>query len=103
MSANECKDALPVSPEACDVHLGLEQNLLTLAEAARQLPRIDGKKVALPTLWRWCRRGLKGRIPPVHPGGPTNLRVTRRTIDVLQPTRGAGQVRSSPRQAGVSR
>jgi hypothetical protein len=34
--------------------------LLTLAEAVIRLPRIDGKKVAISTLWRWCRKGLRG-------------------------------------------
>ena len=36
------------------------QPLLTLAEAARRLPRINGKKVCVSTIWRWCRRGLRG-------------------------------------------
>ena len=31
---------------------------MTLAEAAKHLPKVDGKKVAVATLWRWCRRGL---------------------------------------------
>lgn len=34
--------------------------LISLNEAAKLLPRIDGKKVAVVTLWRWCRRGLRG-------------------------------------------
>lgn len=40
--------------------IGPGGDLLTLAEAARRLPRIDGKKVAVATLWRWCRKGLRG-------------------------------------------
>ena len=24
------------------------------------MPRIDGHKIAVATLWRWCRRGLRG-------------------------------------------
>ncbi|HUT58110.1 MAG TPA: DUF1580 domain-containing protein [Phycisphaerae bacterium] len=40
--------------------LGPDEELITLAAAARRLPRIDGKKIAIPTIWRWCRRGLRG-------------------------------------------
>lgn len=34
--------------------------LITLAEAARRLPKIDGRKICACTLWRWCRKGLRG-------------------------------------------
>jgi len=51
-------------PDAVDPplprHVGPDEDLITLAEAARRLPRIDGKKIAIPTIWRWCRRGLRG-------------------------------------------
>jgi len=36
------------------------ETLVTLSEAARLLPRINGKKIAASTLWRWCRKGLRG-------------------------------------------
>jgi len=36
------------------------EELITLIEATRHLPKVDGKKVALCTLWRWCRLGLRG-------------------------------------------
>ena len=36
------------------------EQLISLAEAARRLPKIDGRKVAISTLWRWCRKGLRG-------------------------------------------
>lgn len=39
---------------------GTDGDLLTLAEAARRLPKIDSRKVAIPTIWRWCRKGLRG-------------------------------------------
>lgn len=32
--------------------------LLTLPEAARTLPRLDGKRPSCTTLWRWCTRGV---------------------------------------------
>jgi len=33
---------------------------LTLAQAARELPRLDGKRPHPSTLWRWARKGLRG-------------------------------------------
>jgi hypothetical protein len=38
----------------------VNEELLGLAELARRLPKIDGRKVAIPTIWRWCRKGLRG-------------------------------------------
>ena len=40
--------------------IGPAEELITLTQAARRLPKIDGKKVAVSTLWRWCRKGLRG-------------------------------------------
>jgi len=40
--------------------IGPTEELITLTEATGHLPRVDGKKVAVCTLWRWCRRGLRG-------------------------------------------
>ena len=40
--------------------IGPSEELLTLVEAATRLPRIDGKKVSVCALWRWCRKGLRG-------------------------------------------
>ena len=36
------------------------EDLISLAEAASQLPRIDHKKVPISTVWRWVRYGLRG-------------------------------------------
>ena len=36
------------------------ENLITLQEASRLLPRVNGKRINLSTLWRWCRKGLRG-------------------------------------------
>jgi len=41
--------------------IGPDERLMTLTEATGLLPRIDGKKVAVCTLWRWCRKGLRGK------------------------------------------
>ena len=40
--------------------IGPEEELVTLTEAAKRLPKVDGKKVSICTLWRWCRMGLRG-------------------------------------------
>ena len=36
------------------------QQLLTLTEATKLLPRVGGKRIHVSTLWRWCRKGLRG-------------------------------------------
>jgi hypothetical protein len=36
------------------------EDLLSLSEAARYLPTVNGKKHATSTLYRWCRRGIGG-------------------------------------------
>jgi hypothetical protein len=36
------------------------ENLVTLTEATKFLPRVDGKRIHISTLWRWCKKGLKG-------------------------------------------
>jgi hypothetical protein len=37
-----------------------DEELVTLTEATKHLPKVDGKKVSVCTLWRWCRLGLRG-------------------------------------------
>lgn len=34
--------------------------LMTLAEAARSLPRLRGTRVHTSTIFRWCKRGVRG-------------------------------------------
>lgn len=36
------------------------ETLLSLTEATKVLPRVNGKRPAISTLWRWCRKGLRG-------------------------------------------
>jgi len=33
---------------------------LSLSEATRVMPKIDGKKLHVSTMWRWCKKGLRG-------------------------------------------
>ncbi len=36
------------------------EQLLTLTEATKVLPRLNGRQPAISTLWRWCRKGVRG-------------------------------------------
>ncbi len=36
------------------------EELKTLAEASRELPRAGNRKIHVSTLWRWCRGGIRG-------------------------------------------
>lgn len=37
-----------------------QEELLSLSEACAALPRIDGKRPHISTIWRWCRKGVHG-------------------------------------------
>jgi hypothetical protein len=37
-----------------------EETILTFAEAAKALPKVNGKRPHAATLWRWARKGIKG-------------------------------------------
>ncbi len=37
-----------------------DERLLTLTEAAKLLPRLNGKRIATTTLWRWATSGIRG-------------------------------------------
>lgn len=50
----------PNITDSTGVGIGSTEELMTLAQAAGLLPRIDGRKVSACTLWRWCRKGLRG-------------------------------------------
>ena len=36
------------------------EELFTLTEATKIMPRVNGRRPAVSTLWRWCRKGLRG-------------------------------------------
>ena len=36
------------------------EQLLSLTDAAKALPPIDGRRPHISTIWRWCRRGVRG-------------------------------------------
>lgn len=37
-----------------------KEQLMSLTEATKVLPRLNGKRPSICTLWRWCRKGLRG-------------------------------------------
>lgn len=53
-------DSKQAGQSAHRYRLGPEEDLLTLTQATRLLPKIGGRKVAVSTLWRWCTKGLRG-------------------------------------------
>src|SRR5437016_1510804 len=56
---------------ASDEPFPLNGDVLTLAEAAALIPgRTPGKRVYVNTVWRWCRKGVRGvRLQSVLIGG----------------------------------
>lgn len=44
-------------PSGIDI---LKEELLSLSEAARRVPKLNGRRVHASTIFRWCRRGLRG-------------------------------------------
>ncbi len=57
-AANETDAVESIGPAGGLVAKG--EDLITLTEAARRLPKIDGRKICAGTIWRWCRFGLRG-------------------------------------------
>jgi len=37
-----------------------DEKLITLTEATKMLPRVNGKRMNVSTTWRWCKKGLGG-------------------------------------------
>lgn len=73
----------------------LQENLLTLAQAAKSLPKFNGKRVACSTVYRWIVYGLEGRKLEA-------LRIGRRYMTSLEALdrffRGLGDLPPKPRR-----
>ena len=48
--------------DAPECRIGPDEQLITLTEATRHLPKVDGKKPAVCTLWQSRRRGCLARF-----------------------------------------
>ena len=61
-NSNLCKDTplSYVAEESPGRRIGPSEKLILLAEAAKLLPRINGRKISVSALWRWTQRGLRG-------------------------------------------
>jgi hypothetical protein len=67
------EEGRPRPKESLAAVAGLGDDTLTLAEAARLLPRIEGRKISISTIFRWTQRGLRGvRL--------SHLRIGRRIV-----------------------
>jgi len=50
-----------------DIH---EEQLVTLCEAAKLLPKLNSKRISAHAIWRWCRKGVSGiHLEHVRIGG----------------------------------
>ena len=72
-AANQLSLPQPAQRQASDAErrIGPGEQLITLTAAAKVLPKVDGRKVAVCTLWRWCRRGMRGLFLAYVRVGPT--------------------------------
>jgi len=56
------------------------EELLSLQEAVRLVPKVNGRHMATTTLWRWCRKGLSGvRLEHVRAG--RNYATSRQALE----------------------
>ena len=37
-----------------------QEEVFTIKELAEKLPRLDGRRIHIASLYRWCRRGVRG-------------------------------------------
>ena len=65
--------------QAPERRISPEEDLITLTEATKHLPKVDGKRTCVCTLWRWCRRGLRGVVLEYVCVGQ-NIRTTRQAL-----------------------
>ena len=50
----------PNATKSITAAIGSNEELITLTEATKCLPKVDGTKPAISTIWRWCHKGLRG-------------------------------------------
>ena len=78
------------------------ERVLTLAEAARAVPRRHGRTVHLGTLYRWHSRGLRGtRLEAIRIGGTlcTSMEALQRFFERL--STGAASAAAEPSRAST--
>ena len=56
------------------------ETIVSLTEATKVLPPRNGRRVAISTMWRWCRKGLRGvRLEYVRMG--RNIATSREALN----------------------
>ena len=66
--------------DASPANIARGEELLSLTEATKVMPKVNGKRPAVSTLWRWCRRGLNGvRLEYLRIG--RNIVTSREALD----------------------
>jgi hypothetical protein len=56
------------------------ESIVSLTEATKLLPRRNGKRAAISTVWRWCRKGIKGvRLEYIRVG--RNIATSREALN----------------------
>jgi hypothetical protein len=55
------------------MQINIDEQLMTLAEVARYVPRQNGRKVHLSTLYRWSTIGCRGVILETLQAGATRV------------------------------
>ncbi len=58
MNCQSCQCA--ASPCTNSAHDENTSEWMTLSDVARKIPRRNGKRVNTSTIWRWCRKGVRG-------------------------------------------
>lgn len=83
-----------------------DESIMTFSEAARTLPRIDGKRVHASTIWRWAQRGIRGiRLETRRVGGrfftsrEALERFTRALAELPPPGRQRAATMKDPKEA----
>ncbi len=78
------------------------ETILSLREAAKAVPSIDGRKPAYGCIWRWCHRGIRGiRLEHVKLGGKlaTSKEALQRFFSKLTELETSDSKGSLPRRA----
>ena len=56
------------------------EDVVSLTEATKVIPKLNGKRPSVCTLWRWCRKGLHGvSLEYIRVG--RNIATSRQALD----------------------
>ena len=76
-----------------------QEQLLGLTELAKQLPKINGRRPSVCTLWRWCLKGIDGvRMEHVRRGKA--IATTVSAVDRFSAALAQHRVEQLPQEGG---